>query len=447
MKKILSILLAILMLASLVLTAASCTGGGDGTGTKAPDEGKLEESAAVTITFWNPITGPDATYMQELVRDFNAANEGKIFVKADAQAEANHYQRILTSFTDSSTADLCLVHKSRVPSFYRQGKLRDMTDLLASQGIKAEDYVGDNWTSGEFDGRMYAMTYDVLPIVLFYNRLLIPEGYTEEDILSDDFTLETMLAMMQAAYVDAPMASKKTYGMAFNYAFTEPMFMSFLVQQGGAAVSLEAPTVPTFNNDKGYAAAEGVVSMPFTTNGAGKKVSSESGADHLNTFAQGRALFTIDGIWSAPSTCKKTDRVDAGVALLPKLNASVDRNVVGDGHSFVMFHNGSESTEKDEAIAVFVKYLIDHSGKWCQGGKVAARAEIANDADYQKLEWAYLSTKLEQIISPVKVYTYDTITGPIGKYVALLCEGDETDVQKNIDKAAQDARQAAEALS
>lgn len=447
MKKILSILLAILMLASLVLTTVSCGSGGDETGTKGPGNGDLQESAAVTITFWNPITGPDASYMQELVREFNIANEGKIFVKADAQAESNHYMRILTSLSDNSTADLCLIHKSRVPNYYRQGKLRDMTQLLASQGIVAEDYVGDNWTSGEFDGKMYAMTYDVLPTVLFYNRLLIPEGYTEEDILSEDFTLEKMLEMMQAAYVDAPMASKKTFGMAFNYAFTEPMFMSFLVQQGGAAVSADAPTVPTYNNELGYAAAEGVVSIPFTTSDAGKKVSSQSGADHLNTFTQGRALFTIDGIWSAPHACEKTERVDAGVALLPKLNADVERSVVGDGHSFVMFNSNEMSPEKEEAIAVFIKYLIDNSGKWCQGGKVAARAEIANDPEYQKLEWAYLSTKLESIVSPVKVYTYSTITEPIGKYVAQLCEGEASDVKANIDKAAHDAQRTAEAIS
>lgn len=83
-----------------------------------------------------------------------------------------------------------------------------MTELLASQGIKAEDYVGDNWTSGEFDGRMYAMTYDVLPTVLFYNRKLIPAGYTEADILSDDFTLDKMIEMMKAAYGYARMNFK-----------------------------------------------------------------------------------------------------------------------------------------------------------------------------------------------------------------------------------------------
>ena len=123
-----------------------------------------------------------------------------------------------------------------------------------------------------------------------------------------------------------------------------------------------------------------------------------------------------------------------------------DRSVAGDGHSFVLFDNKNVSKEKDDAVAVFVKYLIDNSGKWCQGGKVAARKDIADDATYQTLEWANLSEHLEKIVSPVKVYTYDTITDPIGKYVAKLCEGTETDVRKAISDAAKDAKEAAEKL-
>lgn len=414
-----------------------------------PDNGSDPSSAAtgnaITISFWNPITGPDAAYMQTLVADFNKEYKGQIYVNADAQAEASHYQRITTSFTDQSTADLCLVHKSRISSFQRAGKLRPMTSMLEGIGVSADDYVGDSWTACEINGEMYAAPYDVLPTLLFYNRKLIPAGYTEADILSENFTIDKMLEMMQAAYQHAPMTTRRVYGMAFNYSYTEPMFLSFLNQQGAAAVDAANPTVPTFANEKGYAAAEAVKRIPFTLKD-GNKVCSESGSDHLNVFTQGRALFTIDGIWSAPSACEKTEKVDAGVALLPKMNADAERNVAADGHVFVTFDNKKVSAEKDQAIATFMNYLIEHSEYWCQGGKVAARADSVNNEEYQALEWGYLSGLLENIISPVKTYTYDTITNPIGVEVAKLCEGIETDVQKAVNKAAQDAKQEAEAL-
>lgn len=453
MKKTQISMLPLIMLTTMLCSSCGGTGSKNSSNEMGINSGDISVNVDdnlnlknVSFTFWNPITGPDAEYMQELVKKFNDAYEGKIKVNVDSQAEDSHYQRILTSFTDNSTADLTMIHKSRIPSFYRSNKLRDMTSIIESQGIKKEDYVGDLWDSGVFDNKIYGMVYDVLPMVLYYNRELIPEGYTEETILSDDFTLDTMLEMMRKAYIDAPMPSKRTYGMAFNYGYTENMFLSFLAQQNVKAVEENNPLEPTYACQAGYDAAEAVRSIPLTTNSEGKKVSSESGADHLNTFVQGRALFTIDGIWSAPNACKKTERVDAGVALFPKLNSEVERKVFGDGHSLVMFNNKNVSEDKDLAISIFVKYLIDNSAVWCKGGKVAALDKISTDAEYQKLEWGYLSTKLESIESPTKVYTYDTITNPIGEWVAKLCEGTETDVKHCIDSAAKAGKEAASAL-
>ena len=402
----------------------------------------------VQITFWNPITGPDAVYMQELIKNFNTAYKGKIEVKADSQSETNHYQRILTSFTDNSTADLCMVHKSRLSTYHRANKLRDMTNMVNQLSLKAEDYVGDNWSSGEFDGKMYGITYDILPIVLFYNRNLIPTGYTEEDILSEDFTIEKMLEMMKAAYKDAPINNKKVYGMAFNYGYTENMFISLLNQQGAHVVDPANPTVPTYANEAGYAAAEALRSIPFTTTSDGKKTASESGTDHLSVFMQGRALFTIDGIWSAPDACNKEylDKLNAGVALLPKINASANRSVFADGHSFVMFNTNSMNADKELAISVFIEYLIENSSYWCQSGKISSRSDVALNEDYQSLEWAYLSNKLSSFVSPDKVYTFDTLANPIGKYVAELCEGTLTDVVAAINQAAKDAKETAEKI-
>lgn len=440
--------LSIALLMVLVSANLSSCDSGTGTSNSVGISIKDVDLENVQVSFWNPITGPDAVYMQDLIKNFNDAYKGKIEIKADSQAEANHYQRILTSFSDNSTADLCMVHKSRLSTYHRANKLRNMTSLLEEIEVKEEDYVADNWSSGEFDGKMYGITYDILPIVLFYNRNLIPEGYTEDMILSEDFTVDTMLEMMKLAYKDAPIANKKVYGMAFNYGYTENMFISFLNQQGAHIVDPANPTVPTYANEAGYAAAEALRSIPFTKNADGIKTASESGTDHLNVFMQGRALFTIDGIWSAPDACNKEylEKLDAGVALLPKVNETANRSVFADGHSLVMFNNSSMNADKDLAMQIFIEYLIDNTAYWCQGGKIASRSDVYEDESYKQLEWAYLSNKLSSFVSPDKVYTFDTLSNPIGKYVAELCEGTLTDVKAAIDQAAQDAKQAAEKI-
>lgn len=238
--KLFAVSIAAFMTAATMAGLASC--GGDDA---------LKSEAKVTLSYWNSISGSDSEYMQNLVRDFNEDYKGEIYVENDTLLEDAHYQRILTSFTDASTADICLVHKSRLAAFERQERLRDMTEIISSAGISADDYVSDVWDSGVFDDKVYALPYDVLPVVLYYNRELIPEGYTEEQIRSDDFSLELMAEMMQAAYKHAPQASKRTYGIAFNYAYTEQMFLNFLYQYDGKVVEVENPMQPLYDGPEG----------------------------------------------------------------------------------------------------------------------------------------------------------------------------------------------------
>lgn len=330
-----------------------------------------------------------------------------------------------------------------------------MTALTQTIGLDSDLYVGDSWTSCEFDGKMYAVPYDVLPTLLFYNRNLIPEGKKdkwEAEITSEDFTIDRMCEMMSEVYVDSSRNANKVYGMAFNYANTDSMFISFLNQLGETVVSADDPYTAIYNSANGLLAAETVKKIPDTIDANGKKVCSESGSDHLNAYKQGRALFTIDGIWSAPGACDETNnKIDTGVVRLPKVNASATRNVSGDGHCFAMFNTVKDtSDEKDAAVAELVKYLIDNSDYWCQGGKVAARSDFASNADYLALEWGHLSNELDYIISPVKVYTYSTIVSPIGLHVSNYVENKSAFVgtlQGELDKSVQESNDKAKELN
>ena len=417
------------------------------------DNDKLEAAADLTVTFWHPITGPDAEYMQKLIKNFNTEHEGKIFVKDSANAEDTHYTNISNSFNDNSSPDLALIHKSRVAYYEHNDKLRDMTALTQDLKLDSSLYVGDSWTACEFDGKMYAVPFDVLPTLLFYNRKLFPKDKAEAweaEIRSEDFTIARMCEMMQEVYKHSSRAAQKTYGMAFNYSSTDSMFISFLNQQGENVLDESDPKTATYNSAAGVAAAETVKSIPDTKKD-GNKVCSDSGSDHLNTYKQGRALFTIDGIWSAPGACDSTNsKVDTGVVRLPKMNAEATRNVSGDGHCFAMFNSAKNSMddERKAAVAEFVQYLIDNSDYWCKGGKIAARSDIADKEEYKALEWGHISNELQYVISPVKVYTYNTIIDPIGKYVSDYVESKNSKtVQQALNDAVKDSNSKAAELN
>lgn len=416
-KKIIALSLSCTMLAGGLVGMTAC------------GEEELGKDANITVTFAHPITGPDAEFMQTLIKNFNEAHKGDIFIKDSANDEETHYRSLNNSITDKSSPDLAIVHKSRIPYYEHIGRLTPMDGIVEKIGLNRADYVGDSWDAVNIDGSMYAIPYDVLPTILFYNRKLFPEGKGEAweaEIRSADFTVARMEEMMAEVNVYNARPNNCTYGMAFNYANTDSMFIGFLNQLGGQIVDPANPTTALYNDAKGLKAAETVKSIPDTKDKDGHPVCSGSGSDHLTIYKQGRALFAIDGIWSAPGACDSDNsKVDTGVVLLPKADDSVDRKVGGDSHCFAVFNTAKNplGVKREAAIAEFVQYLIAHSDYWCNGGKVAVCSEVSESASYQALEWGHLSDELENIISPAKVYTYSTILSPIGEHLSNFIEG------------------------
>ena len=278
-KKLITLALSCTMIAGCAVGFAACGGG---------DDDDVNPDAKIQLTFWNPITGPDSSYMQRLVKDFNKENEGEIFVKDTANAEETYYQNLSLSFNDNSSPDLALIHKSRVSYYEHIGRLRSIDGVIETIGLEKEDYVGDTWSSCEIEDHMYAVPYDVLPTILFYNRKLFPEGKAEAweaEIRSENFTVARMEEMMQEVYVPSGRPNQRIYGMAFNYASTDSMFISFLNQLDGKVVDPENPTTATYNDAKGVKAAETVKSIPDTKKD-GNKVCTESGSDHLTEIGR-----------------------------------------------------------------------------------------------------------------------------------------------------------------
>ena len=415
------------------------------------------KSSPVNITLWSPISGPDQGYLQNIVMKWNSQYGDYLRITSDPQSEDNHYTRIITSFSDNSTADLTLIHNSRVAEYQRAGRLRKMTSLLSGVSIQKNDYLEAFWNANVFDNDVYALTYDLLPTLLFYNRKLIPSGYSEADITSNAFTLETMREMMKAAYSHAPLNKNRIYGAAFNYAFTETPFLNYLYEQNGKPVDKDQPTTPLFNDQKGINAANALRSIPLTYNSSNQRVASESGADHLDIYSAGRALFTIDGLWSSHEIFTQNNRIDTGVTFLPKLSASSEKTTYADSHCFVTFTNKKVSEQRDRAIALVLKYFVDNSAYWCKGGKVAVRNDTIASSMYQELAWSSVSNMLDKVHLPEKVYTYKTITAEAGEACSILCENKGSDQQplpvgslldtaEKLNEAATKARQKAEQL-
>ena len=446
---------------------SGCSGGGNSTSNNSnnsetsivpPADGDIKnniteeeispyKSSPITLSFWSPIVGPDAGYFQNIITGWNDLYGNYIKIQSDPIEEEAHYTRILTSFSDNSTADISLIHKSRISRYERMGKLRDMTSIVSQAGLEKSQYLEGAWDAGIFDDKMYGLTLDYFPTLLFYNKKLIPEGYSEADILSEDFTYEKMCEMMKSAYVYNRVSSKRKYGFAFNYGYCEKPYIANVYGVGGKPVDDNNPTEPLYNDAKSFRAVKAIESIPFTFDSEGHKVASESGSDHRKVFNSGRALFTMDGIYSASSLVYHNDTVDTGIAFLPKVDSSASTSTYSDMHMFATFTNKNNSTVRDTAIALFIKFFVNNTSYWCKSGKVAATVEAANDADYKNLEWAFVSDSFSSLVTPGKAYSFQTIVSHAAETISEICEGksdgsrfSDAEIQSKLDKSVEEAK-------
>ncbi len=401
------------------------------------DEIKEFKKNPISISFWSPITGPDSAYFQNIIKTWNDTYGQYIKVNSDPLDEEAHYTRILTSFKDNSTADITLIHKQRLARYYRTGRLRDMTSIVSNAGLSKSQYVDGAWDAGIYDNKMYALTLDYIPTLLYYNRKLIPEGYSEADILSGNFTYEKMCEMAAAAYVHSPVSSKRVFGFAFNYGFCEEPFISNLYSLGGKAVDSSNPKQPLYNDAKSLEAVKAIESIPFTKTSDGYKMASESGADHRKVFKAAKALFTIDGLWSTTSLVFHNENVDTGITYMPSVNSTSDRVTYSDSHMFVCFNNKNTSDARDKAISLFLKYYVNNDLYWCKSGKVAARTVTAENDEYSALEWGFVSTDSNKVIVPENIYSYQTITSHAAETISEICEGKGNDHTRYTDEEIQ----------
>ena len=411
-------------------TASNASDGGSTTGDLVnnitDEELAAYKASPITLTFWSPIVGPDAGYFQDIVTNWNTNYGNWIRISSDPLEEEAHYTRILTSFTDQTTADICLIHKQRLARYEKTGKLRDMSSIIANAGIEESQYIDGAWDDGFINNKQIGLVADYLPTLLFYNKKLIPEGYTEEDILSDDFTYEKLCEMAQAGYVHHAVSSKRKYGFAFNYGYCEEPFITNLAGLGAEPVKADNPTTPLYNSDAAFQAVKAIESIPFTFKD-GNKIASASGSDHRKVFKGGKALFTMDGLWSAESLVLHNNTVDTGIAFLPKVNASAQRLCYSDAHTFVTFTNKNVSDARDGAISLFLKYFTANTLHWCKSGKVAARKDVAANEEYKKLDWSFVSDKFASVVTPGKIYSYQTITSHAAETISTICEGKGND--------------------
>ncbi|MBN2047603.1 MAG: ABC transporter substrate-binding protein [Anaerolineaceae bacterium] len=411
---------AFLLVLIFSLLLASC-------GTPAATEAPAEEPAAeepaeetcgvVELQFWNPFTGPDGPYMGQMVDEFNAAHPD---INVTMTSQGEYYTQLSTAAAADTLPDVAIVHADQVSTQAFRNVLRPIDDLVTEMGISGDDYPAGVWDAGEVAGHRYSIPLDIHPMTMFYNADLFAEaGFDAPPTTAEEFEA-----------VAAAITSGDNKGFDLTGGFpVQQIFQQMLHQFGGSEFNADG-TEATWNSEAGVQALQWMKDMQAAYSEPNLEVDAE-----LNAFKTGTVGIVWNGIWQTTNVTGEGVEFDGRATSVPQIGPEMA--VWAGSHQFTMPTHGTIDPCKDQAAAVFIKYMVENSVTWTNAGQIpASKAVRASDAFKAIEPQASIGASVEYAFFPPSVPGITDAFGPLGEAVGAVMNGTATDIQAALDDAA-----------
>ncbi len=182
---------------------------------------KPDGRSIVEVWGWNIA----AESLDLLVPEFERENPG-IDVRV-VRSGANLQSRFLLGMAAGVGApDVGQMQEREAPKFTPSGRLMDLTDLASAH---ADDFAEAFWKSCLYEGRVYALPWDMGPCAVFYKRWIFEQyGVDPESIETWDDFIEVGLHIREASNGRTAMMPLALSGL--------PDFFQILMQQNGGGI-------------------------------------------------------------------------------------------------------------------------------------------------------------------------------------------------------------------
>ena len=350
---------------------------------------------AVEIQYWQYVYDTRVTAMNELIKNFEAANPD-ITVKQTTFPYDDYQTKVIAAHVAGNGPDVLQFYYGWLDKFQQGGVLQPLDPAVFPNDAIEKDFF-PIVSAISRDGKYYGLPTAVRSLALFYNKKLLDEaGITELPTTLD----QLVEAAKKTTKVDGA-GNITSEGITLDFAGQDHQWWrEVLVRQFGG--------VPYDDNGNvAYNSEAGVKALTWYTDLATKeKVGAVGFMDEGQAaFKAGLAAFTVDGTFRLGSFRPITD-FTWGVVELP---ASAD-GVKGNFASY--FANGISADvtgEKKAAAEQFLQYVTSPEAMqiWLKGvGELPARREAAlteanlNDPIYapflKALDYAHTTTFVDE---------------------------------------------------
>ncbi|WP_447009824.1 ABC transporter substrate-binding protein [Saccharothrix hoggarensis] len=304
----------------------------------------------VRLTFWSGYAGPNASALESIVDEFNAANPG-VRIEMSFMPWDVFFRSLLQAYSAGGGPDLAAFDSTRVAQYAKKGVLAPVDDWFAADPA-SNVLVTAATEAVAYDGRKYAVPMTFTSLKLHYNRELFTRAGLDPD--RPPTTWDEWREAMTRLTVDRDRDGRpEQYGLALPDHDTTPTWPIAL--WGGGGDVLEAD-----GRRSALTRPESVSAVRTWVDLIREEHVSPIGLSGLEAeaaFSRGEAAMVITGPWAISGF--QEAGVDFDVAPVPA--GPVTQATFGATTSLAL--NASLSPAEKEAAHAFLSFWVSEGAQ------------------------------------------------------------------------------------
>jgi multiple sugar transport system substrate-binding protein len=316
----------------LVIAACSSSGGGSSNG-------------AVTLSFWNGLTGPDRPAVEHLVSAFNKSHP-KIHITMQIMPWDVFYQKLLPAFGAHKGPALVGMDSNQIPVYASKHVLQPIDSIFGSGGVQKSSIVGPALSAGEYQGKIYGVPIENTPLLLYYNKKMFSAAGLDPSKPPTNWS-EWAADAKKLTTGSGPGGKPTHYGMAIGVHDTVELMPILMMEADGGILSSDGKRV-LLNNSGSKQAVQYWANLVHNNQISPVGL---SGGDADKLIQSGTAAMEVNGPWA--TTGYKQAGIDYGLAPVP---TGPNGQHITLGNTTCLAASSALNSSQLQAVGEFYKY-------------------------------------------------------------------------------------------
>ncbi len=357
--------------------------------------GSSSSASGTDLTYWNLFGGGDGARMIQMENSFSKSNPHINLQSVTLVWGDPYYTKLAMAAAGGRPPDVAISHMTRVATYAAQGLLEpfDISEL-AKHGITEDKFLPSIWQRAFHYGKLYTIPLDTHPFVMYYNvdicrkAGLLDANGNLKPIQGADALMNALKAAKQAS---------GEYGVVFEVQGVTPwrIFYTLYSQLGGLVLSPDGKQL-VLDDTKAEQVLAFMADLTITNKVAAPNIDYPGS---IALFGGGKSAFLWNGEWEVTTFATQKN---FAYNMVPFPLVYDQYRVQADSHAFVMPRQIASDPARRDASLEFIRFMLNDSYTWAQGGHVPAYLPVTESTEYKNLkpQSNYASVAANVVVDP-----------------------------------------------